>query len=140
MRRTGARPRQRALRNRCVGDALRPESRRAIAPHATFEEVTRTFAESRDLRLYVAGDRLEGAIDLHDVKTLLGERGLGLPVIAGEIARKVEPLSPDDTLELALARLEVDSAGELSVCDPATGRFLGVLTRLDVEDAVRQAL
>jgi CIC family chloride channel protein len=75
-------PRRRALRGRRVGEILRAETVRALVPEAAFEEVTRAFAEGRDLRIYVAKERLLGAIDLHDVKTLLGERGLGIPVVA----------------------------------------------------------
>jgi CIC family chloride channel protein len=125
-------PRRRELRARRVRDVLRPESCRPIAPGAPFDEVTRRFEAGRELRLYVAAERLEGAIDLHDVKTLLGARDVKIPVIAAEIARPVDALSADDTLETALARLEEDPAGELPATD-AGGRFLGVLTRRDVD-------
>jgi CIC family chloride channel protein len=132
-------PRERALRSARARDLLREEPERALAPLARFDEIARRFSAGRDLRLYVAGERLEGAIDLHDVKSALGEEGNELPVVARDLARPLAPLAPDDSLERALARLAEDGAGELPVCDPATGRFLGVITRRDIEALARAA-
>lgn len=48
---------------------------------------------------------------------------------AGEVAQRVRPLAPDETLLSGMRKMAVRGASALPVADPATGRLFGLLSR-----------
>lgn len=100
-----------------------------------FGEILDRFIENREDRWYVVDDqdRLVGAIDLHDIKSVLQEQGLRWVVIAADVMHPIErAVSRRENLEDAILVL---SAGEDEVpviTAPDDPRLVGRLTRGDV--------
>lgn len=100
-----------------------------------FGEILDSFIENREDRWYVVDDddRLVGAIDLHDIKSVLQQQGLRWVVIAADVMHPVErTVSRRENLEDAILVL---SAGEDEVpviAAPDEPRLVGRLTRGDV--------
>jgi CIC family chloride channel protein len=134
---------ERALRSLKVKDLLRGDV--ALLPASSpLETVVRAFTQTRALHLYV-GDpqgRFLGAIDLHDVKGLLGGIEAGGAIVAADLAKQIPVALPEEPLVDINRRLWLQDFGHLPVvADEEERRFLGIVTRRDILGAVdRQIL
>ena len=108
----------------------------------TLDKILRLFLGNRESHYYVV-DRdgeLAGIIDLHDVKDLLHEKGLGGLVIAADVCRPApRHCYRQDDLEEVLLLLTGTDAADLPVLDrPGNPRMVGVLSRKAVFDVFNQ--
>ena len=129
---------ERALRSLKVRDLLRTDV--ALVPaSAPLETVVRALTETRALHLYV-GDRdgrFVGAIDLHDVKGLLGGLDAGGAIVAADLVKEIPVTYPDEALVDVNRKLWMQDFGHLPVVsDDVERRFLGIVTRRDILGAV----
>jgi CIC family chloride channel protein len=115
----------------------------SVPETATFGEVARSFAATRQNYLYVvdSAKRFRGAVSLHDIKAYLNHPDLGELALALDFMREEIPvLTPDLPLPLALAkfaghdgdRLPVVASGEKPV-------LVGSLSKSDVLLALAHA-
>lgn len=106
-----------------------------LPAQAPLARVLDVFLNSRADALYVVGDggRYVGVARLHDVKSVLGTAGEGLPAIAMDVAVPVAPVEEDVAVGEALARFQDSDLDEVPVVagrdDP---RFVGSLSRRDI--------
>ncbi len=74
--------------------------------------------------------RVVGVLTLAEVRRVAREdEDSGVARMAGEVARKVRPVVPDETLLSALRRMAARGDSSVPVADPATGRLFGLLSR-----------
>jgi CIC family chloride channel protein len=128
----------RVLRSLKVRDLIRIDVE-LVPQQMTLTEIARKFSESRSMYLYVgdAEGRLVGAIDLHDVKSMLVNPEAGGLVIAQDLAKGVPVAFPDESIVDVNQRLWLQDVGHLPVVKSETDRsYLGILTRRDVLGAV----
>jgi CIC family chloride channel protein len=82
-----------------------------------------------------------GVISLDDVRSYYYQSEMGNLVIAGDIARPLETLSPDDDLNTALQRLVLADFEEYPIVEEKEpGRVIGLVSRRDVLKAYNQRL
>ncbi|HXI02427.1 MAG TPA: chloride channel protein [Candidatus Saccharimonadales bacterium] len=134
------RPESTALSTVKVRELMRRDV--TIVPHSLpLSEIVKIFLQTRAFYVFVGDERgrLEGAIDLHDLKEFLGDRTFSDPdlptgIIAADVVREVPFVTPDESLASASERLwGVQDLGWLPVCSSREDRlFLGMITRRDL--------
>jgi CBS domain-containing protein len=78
-------------------------------------------------------NRLIGTVSVTDLGRLARHSSdVADVIIAADIAVAGETVGPDDTLLEAVRRMGVRGTGSIPMVDPATGRFLGLVTRAHV--------
>jgi len=127
-------PEATALASLKVSDIMRCDV--ALIPRSTtLPEIVAAFLRSRSLFLYVgdAEGRLEGAVDIHDIKESFPERDLSTLVIAADLATEIPFVTPGEPLTSVNEKLWFRDMGQLPVVDSAEGRkFLGIVTQRDL--------
>lgn len=80
-----------------------------------------------------AGGELGGVLTVSDLARIAQDpRDRHVGLTAREAAQPTESVGPDDSLLEASRRMEARGAAALPVVDPASGRFIGLLSRSDV--------
>jgi CIC family chloride channel protein len=138
------RPESTALASFKVQDILRRDV--TLVPHSLpVSEIIKIFLQTRAFYVFVGDDRgrLEGVIDLHDLKEFLGDATFSDPslsqgIIAADVVREIPIVTPDESLMSASEKLwGVQDLGWLPVCrskeDPI---FIGMITRRDLLGAM----
>ncbi len=127
-------PEATALASLKVSDIMRSDV--ALIPRTTtLPEIVAAFLRSRSLFLYVgdAEGRLEGAVDIHNIKESFPERDLSTLVIAADLATEIPFVTPGEPLTSVNEKLWFRDMGQLPVVDSAQGRkFLGIVTQRDL--------
>ena len=127
-------PEATALASLKVSDIMRSDV--ALIPRTTpLPEIVAAFLRSRSLFLYVgdAQGRLEGAVDIHDIKESFPERDLSTLVMAADLATEIPFVTPGEPLTSVNEKLWFRDMGQLPVVDSAQGRkFLGIVTQRDL--------
>lgn len=115
-----------------VRDLIR-EDRETLSPATAYPQIVERFLATRRQRLFVVdGDRLVGAVSLHDIKHALRDSGSLALVLAHDLLVPVsECLDPDDRLDRAAEFLTRSDYERVPVRD-REGRYLGVLVKRDV--------
>ena len=122
------------LRNYYAEDIMHTEVPK-VHLSTRFGEILDRFIEHREDRWYVVDDhdRLVGAIDLHDIKSVLQEQGLRWVVIAADVMHPVErTVSRRENLEDAILVLSGGEDEVPVITSPEEPRLVGRLTRGDV--------
>jgi CIC family chloride channel protein len=130
-------PEERALRALKVRDILRSNVP-LLPPSLPLRDILRAFLSTRVSFLYVgdAKSRLTGVIELQKVKGVFNAPELENLVIASDLLTEVPRVAPDaSVIELNEAFWQADLE-QLPVVEPATGRFLGIVTRRDLLGAI----
>jgi CIC family chloride channel protein len=112
-----------------------------IADDAPFAEIERCLRVCRDDLLLVVSresGRLQGVVNLDNVKALLGDRS-GQDTTARELMSQCPVLAPSDTLARALAVFARSFLPALPVAG-ADGRPLGLITRWDLTELCAREL
>ncbi len=74
--------------------------------------------------------RLVGMLTMAEIHRFAkDDQQKGVARTAGEVAERVRPLAPSDTLLSGLRRMAARGASSLPVVDPATGKLFGLLSR-----------
>lgn len=82
---------------------------------------------------------LVGMVSLEDVRSYYYESELGNLIIAGDVVRPIDPITPKNDLNTALQRLVRDASEEYPVVDTKDPRKLvGLISRRHVLDAYRR--
>jgi CIC family chloride channel protein len=127
-------PEATALASLKVSDIMRRDV--ALIPRTTpLPEIVAAFLRSRSLFLYVGDEqgRLEGAVDIHNIKESFPERDLSPLVIAADLMTEIPFATPGEPLTSVNEKLWFRDMGQLPVVDSAAGRrFLGVVTQRDL--------
>jgi CIC family chloride channel protein len=127
-------PEATALASLKVADIMRRDV--ALIPRTTtLPEIVSAFLRSRSLFLYVgdAEGRLEGAVDIHNIKESFTESELSKLVIAADLATEIPFVTPEEPLTSVNEKLWFRDMGQLPVVDSVDGRkFLGVVTQRDL--------
>ncbi len=123
-----------ALASLKVADIMRRDV--ALIPRTTtLPEIVAAFLRSRSLFLYVGDEqgRLEGVVDIHNIKESFPEKDLSPLVIAADLLTEIPFATPEEPLTSVNEKLWFRDAGQLPVVDgPETRRFLGVVTQRDL--------
>jgi len=127
-------PEATALASLKVADIMRRDV--ALVPRTTtLPEIVAAFLRSRSLFLYVgdAEGRLEGAVDIHNIKESFTESELSKLVIAADLATEIPFVTPEEPLTSVNEKLWFRDMGQLPVVDAVdTRKFLGVVTQRDL--------
>ena len=110
---------------------------------ATLAMITAAASHARHSALPVLDDgHLVGLIAYEDIRHVLLDRGaLGAVLIAADLAGPVDVVTPDDSLRLALSRMNARASDAIPVVDSEqTRRYLGVLSRADLLAAYEREL
>ena len=129
-----------ALRERVLGgfrvsEVMRKGPVATVPPTATLAQVARTMTRSRQASLPVVDDkgRVFGAISGRELQEILDRQTDRAPVIAVDLASPSRTVSPDDGLDLALARLDEGDLDELAVvAGNDASQLVGLLSRRDI--------
>jgi chloride channel protein, CIC family len=124
------------LRQYYVEDLMHTELPK-VRLRTPFGEILDQFIEEREDRWYVVDDddRLVGAIDLHDIKSVLQEQGLRWVVIAADVMHPVDrTVSRRENLEDVILVLRSGEDEVPVIVAPDDPRLVGRLTRGDVLD------
>jgi CIC family chloride channel protein len=117
-----------------VADIMRRDV--ALIPRTTpLPEIVSAFLRSRSLFLYVGDEkgRLEGAVDIHNIKESFQDRELSGLILAEDLVTEVPFATPEEPLTSINEKLWFRDVGQLPVVDgPETKRFLGVVTQRDL--------
>ncbi|HYX19626.1 MAG TPA: chloride channel protein [Thermoanaerobaculia bacterium] len=117
-----------------VSDIMRRDV--TLIPRTTpLPEIVAAFLRSRSLFLYVGDEqgRLEGVLDIHNIKESFTERELSGVVVAADLVTEIPFATPDEPLTSVNEKLWFRDAGQLPVVDgPETRRFLGIVTQRDL--------
>jgi CIC family chloride channel protein len=123
------------LRDHFVQDIMRTELP-VVRVDTRFGEILDGFLIQRHDTWYVVDSegRLRGAINLHDIKSVLQQQGLRWVVIADDVMQPVdEVVRRRDNLEDAIGVLSQSEDGEIPVIeDDQSERLVGTLNRGDV--------
>ena len=123
-----------ALASLKVADIMRRDV--SLIPRTTpLSEIVAAFLRSRSLFLYVGDEegRLLGAVDIHNVKESFPERDIGGVVVAEDLMTEIPFATPGEPLTSVNEKLWFRDMGQLPVVDnPATRRFLGIVTQRDL--------
>ncbi|MDZ4675566.1 MAG: chloride channel protein [Gemmatimonadota bacterium] len=128
------------------GQNLKHGTDRAIMADITVREAcelvpvtipaTQTVISARDVSdqdgfpVTTADGRLVGMLTMREINRFAKEdQAKGVSRTVGELAEKVRPLAPEDTLLSGLRRMASRGASSLPVVDPATGQLFGLLSR-----------
>ena len=106
-----------------------------LHPHDTYATVVERFLASHRQRLFVvdAEARLLGAVSLHDIKHVLQDPSALTAVVAHDLMTPVDRvLHPDTRLHRATEAFSQSDFERLPVVEPASGRFLGLLSKKDL--------
>jgi CBS domain-containing protein len=127
-------PEATALASLKVADIMRRDV--ALIPRTTpLPEIVAAFLRSRSLFLYVGDEqgRLEGVVDIHNIKESFPERDLSGLVIAADLLTEIPFATPEEPLTSVNEKLWFRDVGQLPVVDaPDTRRFLGIVTQRDL--------
>ncbi|HEY1434187.1 MAG TPA: chloride channel protein, partial [Thermoanaerobaculia bacterium] len=127
-------PEATALASLKVGDIMRRDV--ALIPRTTpLAEIVAAFLRSRSLFLYVGDEegRLEGVVDIHNIKESFSDRELSGVVVAADLMTEIPFATPEEPLTSVNEKLWFRDVGQLPVVDAAaTRRFLGVVTQRDL--------
>lgn len=117
-----------------VAEVMRASAISTIAEAAPLPEVVRALAHSRQSSLPVVDEsgRLKGAISSRQVQELLDRHSHNFAVIAHDLAMPGSSVTPDQGLDIVLARLDEEDLDELPVVDPSQGTVLGLVSRGDI--------
>jgi CIC family chloride channel protein len=86
-------------------------------------------------------ERFIGIISVGDLARIALERAeLTGVIVAADIAKPSQTLSPEDSLLDAVRRMGVRGVASLPVIDPRTGRLLGILARSHVLSVYERTL
>jgi chloride channel protein, CIC family len=89
--------------------------------------------EQTDFPVIDADGRLVGLITVGDIGRVARDQSdLGDILVAADIARPTETITPEETLLVAVRRMGVRGAGAIPVVHGQTGRLLGLLDRRQV--------
>lgn len=117
-----------------VSDIMRRDV--ALIPRTTpLPEIVAAFLRSRSLFLYVGDEegRLEGVVDIHNIKESFSDRELSGLVLAADLLTEIPFATPEEPLTSVNEKLWFRDVGQLPVVDGvATRRFLGVVTQRDL--------
>lgn len=105
--------------------------------------ISLTAARARNSSIPVLEDgRLAGVIVYEDIRNVLLDRGELAPVlIAADLAVPVDVLTPDDSLRVALSRMNARAIDAIPVVESdVTRRYVGVLSRADLLAAYEREL
>jgi CIC family chloride channel protein len=123
------------LRGLTIADLMRDRPLK-LPPTATLRDIAQTFLHNRFNNIYVVddGDRLLGAVSLHDLKEFLDQPRLDRLVIAEDVLREeFQRIAADQPLEEVLAIFESSQTERLpviaSVDDPV---LVGSLSKTDL--------
>jgi CBS domain-containing protein len=107
-----------------------------LVPRTTpLPDIVAAFLRSRSLFLYVGDEqgRLEGVLDIHNIKESFTERELSGVVVAADLVTEIPFATPNEPLTSVNEKLWFRDAGQLPVVDgPETRRFLGIVTQRDL--------
>ena len=82
--------------------------------------------------------KLAGVVSLDDVRSYYYESELGNLIIAGDVIRPIDPITPENDLNTGLQRLVHEAFEEYPVVDPDDHKKLvGLISRRQVLDAYR---
>ncbi|PWT88816.1 MAG: hypothetical protein C5B54_10000 [Acidobacteria bacterium] len=141
-------PETSALANMKVKEIVRRDVG-LIPANVPLSEIIKIFLQTRAFYVFVgdSNGRLQGVIDLHDLKEFIGDTGLSDPdtsrfIIAADLVREVPMVTPEESLASATEKLWLRDLGWLPVVDSEKNRkFLGIITRRDLLGAFdREAL
>jgi CIC family chloride channel protein len=110
---------------------------------APLAATTLAAARARHSSIPVLEDgRLSGVIVYEDIRNVLLDRGELAPVlIAADLAAPVDVVTPDDSLRVALSRMNARAVDAIPVVESeATRRYVGVLSRADLLAAYEREL
>jgi CIC family chloride channel protein len=117
-----------------VADIMRRDV--ALIPRSTpLPEIVAAFLRSRSLFLYVGDEagRLEGVVDIHNIKESFSDRELSGLVVAADLLTEIPYATPEEPLTSVNEKLWFRDVGQLPVVDgAATRRFLGIVTQRDL--------
>jgi CIC family chloride channel protein len=114
-----------------------------VRPEASLAELVAATGRARQLALPVVdGDgTLFGVIRYADLRTALMDRGELAPLlVAADLAEPTEMAAPSDSLRDALRVMNARAHDALPVVDPASGRYMGLLSRADLLAAYERQL
>jgi CBS domain-containing protein len=120
-----------------VGDAMH-QGVYSCPPEATLAEVAEIMA-ARNVHAVVVngrGPRVVGLISGLDLIAAATVRDLDRQSAGGSAAGSALTVGPDDTLELAAQLMTRHGTSHLVVVDPESGRLAGVLSTLDIVNAL----
>src|SRR5262249_8775428 len=98
-------------------------------------EIVNAFLRSRSLFLYVGDEkgRLEGVVDIHNIKESFHERELSGLILAEDLLTEVPFATPTEALTSVNEKLWFRDVGQIPVvAGPATRIFLGIVTQGDL--------
>lgn len=134
---------QTIMQSLIVGDFMRTDHE-PIPRWLPFDAVVKVMLNRDETDFYVVDEknRLVGDINLHTVKDILADRGLGGLVLADDIMHtRVLKLTPDTTLSDAMKLLVRRHVDQLPVVQSETdSTFLGVMHRSDLIDAYNREI
>jgi CIC family chloride channel protein len=110
---------------------------------ATLAMIASTASRARHSAIPVLEDgRLAGLIAYEDIRDALLHRGdLAAVLLAADLATPVDVVTPNDSLRVALSRMNARAADAIPVVDSEQGRrYLGVLSRADLLAAYEREL
>ena len=111
-----------ALASLKVSDIMRRDV--ALIPRTTtLPEIVSAFLRSRSLFLYIgdAEGRLEGAVDIHNIKESFTESELSAVVIAADLMTEIPFVTPEEPLTSVNEKLWFRDMGQLPVVDSRRG-------------------
>jgi CIC family chloride channel protein len=127
-------PEATALASLKVGDIMRRDV--ALIPRTMpLPQIVTEFLHSRSLYLYVGDEqgRLEGVVDIHNIKEAFPERELSGLIIAADLVTEIPFVTPEEPLTSVNEKLWFRDVGQLPVVDSAENRkFLGIVTQRDL--------
>src|SRR5207249_3311010 len=123
-----------AMRAIRVEDLLRSDAP-VVDANRHFKDVIHQLLKSRSNQIYVVepDGALIGAIDIHDLKEFFHEEDLYSLVLARDIAEPVDVAYPEQSVIDIMDSLYATEDEQMPVVkDPATRKFLGVITGRDI--------
>ncbi len=117
-----------------VSEVMRARTVASVGESASFSEIVRTLARTHQscLPMLDQEGRLAGTISSGQVQELLDQESHSAPILASDLAAPGLTVSPEDGLDLALARLDEMDTDELPVLDKGGGRILGLISRREI--------
>ncbi len=105
-----------------------------VQEHATIDEMLAQLANTNQLYFPVvdADNRLVGVVTAADIGNAAANAGERILLLATDIVRPTETVSPSDSLFVAIRKMGVRGAGSLPVVERKSGRLLGMLSRSHV--------
>jgi CIC family chloride channel protein len=110
---------------------------------APVEELVQHLGRSEQMYFPVVdeGHHLVGVIGVAELGHVVKDgSALGGLLVAGDIARPSETVTPDDTLLEAVRKMGVRGVPSVPVIDPRTGHLLGLISRTHVLNAYERVV